>query len=71
MNDPQPIATAPQNGTVILTNDGPARYVTGPGMWAPPGWYVCSPQGDVFECADHGFTPCFPALWVPLPDWMN
>jgi len=73
MNDPQPIATAPQNGTVILSNLGAVKYseyhIYNPG-W-PSGWYECTPGGDTFGDDYSEHVTCIPTLWVPLPEWMN
>jgi len=75
-NDPQPIATAPRDGTVILSDCGCVR-------WVPPNyddrkkgkldgkWRDCSPWGSDYECADYGYSYSEPKLWVPLPEWMK
>ena len=69
MNDPQPIATARKNGKAILTNCGIACFTTYHGR--KPQWVACDTGGEPFKCADEGYWPCIPTLWVPLPDWMN
>jgi hypothetical protein len=74
-NEPQPIESAPRDGTVILTNDGVATYVD-PKNWGSPvtkGWYTCTTQGDIPSCADYGMSisGISPTHWMPLPDWMH
>jgi hypothetical protein len=71
----QPIKDAPRDGTVILTNDGPARYVE-TGSWdepTPTGFYLCSPQGEIPKCEKEGIAIAFliPKKWIPLPEWMQ
>jgi len=74
MNDPQPIATAPKDGTVILTDCGCAMFID-QAYWGPRSgkgkWAECSPWGDPDHCADDGTIYCSPKLWVPLPEWMK
>lgn len=79
MNKPQPIDTAPTDGTVILTDAGIVCAWTNPN-WDKVEWMRCTPQGDELSPADydsplHMFdaTPYNPqpTLWVPLPDWIN
>jgi hypothetical protein len=69
MNDPQPISTAPRDGTVILSDCGCVRWVSG--YRRHPGWVACSPCDYVFECADEGAWSENPKLWTPLPEWMK
>jgi len=75
MSEQQPIKNAPRDGSVILTNDGPARYVD-TGSWGEPtpiGWYLCSPNGIIPTCSKEGIAIAFliPKLWIPLPKWMQ
>jgi hypothetical protein len=68
---PNPIDTAPRDGTVILTDDGFALYMDSK-LWGSPvnsGWVSCFPDGKVFDCADNGSYYCSPKLWEPVPEW--
>ncbi len=69
---PQPIETAPKDGTVILTDEGFVLYLDQK-RWGSPvphgKWALCDPGGYVFECADNGPFLCNPKLWEPVPDW--
>lgn len=68
---PQPIETAPKNGTVILTNCGLAKFKILE-TWTDPieGWSNCDSAGNVFQ--DEGLDyRCHPTLWTPLPEWIN
>jgi hypothetical protein len=60
VNDPQPIKTAPKDGTPILSNLGVIFWVkleSGNGFW-------------LFQ--DHETEwGLVPTLWVPVPDWMK
>lgn len=66
---PQPIETAPRDGTPILTDRGILR-------WAHyrRDWEFCTPTSDEL-CQDNGsYVPLAgfrPTLWEPLPDWMQ
>lgn len=69
---PQPIDTAPRDGTVVLTDTGFAVYVDQK-CWGSPvtnGWVECDPFGKIYDCADNGWWHCFPQSWVPVPDWI-
>lgn len=74
MMNPQPIESAPRDGTVILTDCGCAMYLD-QCYWGSPvpsgRWAECSPGGTPDECADNGIFTCSPSLWVPLPEWMK
>lgn len=67
----QPISTAPQDGTVILTDEGTACYVN-QRYWASPvtsGWYLCAidsqPNWDCDEdMADQALSPTY---WMSIP----
>lgn len=70
---PQPIDTAPRDGTVILTDCGFARFLDAR-RWASPiteGWVECDPFGHIYECADNGEWYCSPKLWQPVPEWIG
>lgn len=71
--EPQPIESAPRDGTVILTDRGFARYVD-QRHWGSPvenGWVECSPDGSIYECADNGEWYCSPKIWTPVPTWIQ
>ena len=67
MNSWQPISTAPKDGTVILTNDGTARYTTE--KHRTNGWYLCFMDGVIPHCADDGrfISEADPTEWMPIP----
>jgi len=71
---PQPIETAPKDGTTILTDCGFARYLDQRHYWGSPvkdgTWVECRPDGDVYRCADEGNWYCNPKLWIPVPAWI-
>jgi len=66
---PQPIETAPKDGTVILTDSGVALW--NGSRWPRASWIACDPQGASYECEDYGSFALEPTLWTPLPDWMK
>jgi hypothetical protein len=55
------IVTAPRDGTVVLTNEGTARYVSKE-RWA-------FTDGNIPSCADNGMdiSSLEPTLWMQLP----
>lgn len=69
-----PIATAPKDGSVILTECGFARYLN-QRQWGSPvahgKWASCDPQGNIFDCADNGDYLCEPERWTPVPEWIQ
>ena len=70
--NPQPIDTAPKDGTVILTDCGFAKYIN-PNQWGSPvkeGWAECDPFANIYECADSGMWYCNPKRWTSVPDWI-
>jgi len=78
MDNPQPIATAPRDGTVIITDYGIACFMTPAechGYWGhqyPDGrWVLCSTGGAWEEDSDYGVRVVPPSRWVPLPEWMK
>jgi hypothetical protein len=70
---PQPIETAPKNGTTILSNLGLVIYIN-PKSWGSPvkkGWAnVDSYNGNVFDDSDYGILYCSPTKWLPVPKWI-
>lgn len=64
----QPIETAPKDGTVILTDDGTAKYANFWGIY--PGWYLCTTYGDIPSCADNGYgiSAVSPIKWMRIPE---
>lgn len=71
--EPQPIETAPKDGTVILTDCGFCKYrkIT---WWSGKGdgkWVECDPFGSIYECADNGPWVCEPKFWTPVPEWIG
>lgn len=62
---PQPIETAPKDGTTILTDCGFANWQT---TWKR--WVECDPNGYVYDCADNGPWECNPLVWEPVPEWV-
>jgi hypothetical protein len=65
------IVTAPRDGTVVLTDEGTARYVS-QNHWASPvtdGWYLSDTSGNIPICADNGMgiSSIEPTLWMSLP----
>lgn len=69
---PEPISTAPKDGTAILTDCGFALYIN-PKHWGSPikeGWAECDPFEHIYECADNGWWYCEPKQWEPVPQWI-
>ena len=71
---PQPIDTAPKDGTVILTDCGVVRWIDLYRHGWPKGrvdWVTCSAAG-VWTIDRLGrVNNQFPSLWCPLPEWMR
>lgn len=71
---PQPISTAPLDGTAVLTDCGFALFMV-QAHWgsAVPDrkWVECDPFGNPYECADNGYWTCTPKLWEPVPEWIR
>ena len=74
MAKPQPIETAPRDGTVILTDEGLALFAQ-PSSWDSderfPQWLTCDAYGQAFLSSSETEISCFPTKWTPLPDWMK
>lgn len=71
MSNWDPIATAPKNGTVILTDEGTSCYLD-QRNWGSPvknGWYLCFADGNIPCCADDGMSisAIDPKVWMKLP----
>lgn len=67
---PQPIETAPKDGTPILTDVGIVRSPYPKQQRKRVVWYFCDSRGDEFT--DEGYEcEASPTLWEPLPDWMK
>jgi hypothetical protein len=69
---PQPIDTAPKDGTAILTDEGVVAWNDLWYRW----WYVYLNGSEM--CIDpqavssgHCTDRPQPTLWTPLPDWMK
>lgn len=75
MDNPQPIETAPTDGTVILTDAG-IVYAFVPSCPAARAWVGefewirCTPRGEELLLDDCHEEPK-PTLWAPLPAWIN
>jgi len=65
---PQPIETAPKDGSVILSDCGTVCYVV-KDTWSriPTGWYRCNLEGEIARCADEGYGVSReePKTWLP------
>ncbi len=72
-NMPQPIETAPKDGTVILTECGFVLYIDQKNWGSPVrnGWACCTPREEIFDCADNGNYYCEPKFWEPVPQWIT
>lgn len=70
---PQPISSAPRDGTVILTDYGFVMFMSQK-QWGSPvpngEWVECDPFGHPYHCADNGYWSCTPNLWTPVPEWI-
>lgn len=72
---PQPIATAPNDETVILTDCGFCRcnfsYTVARGP-IKIGYVECDPFGRIYECETNGIGKfyCDPEFWEPVPSWI-
>lgn len=69
----KPIASAPMDGTVILSDVGCVMYVD-QAQWGSPkkrGWRYCDSRGDIFNCADNGDYSAEPKVWAHLPAFMK
>lgn len=68
----QPIATAPRDSTVILTNIGTACFMDKQAVKYGPykvGFYLCTTGGSIPFCADFGIEASLiePKYWTTLP----
>ena len=66
--DPQPIETAPKDGTVILTDKGTAKYFDageGTRYCRLTKWWLCV-VGDT-EGISEEFVNISPTCWIPMP----
>lgn len=61
------IDSAPMDGTVILTDEGTAKYADHWGI--DKGWYLCTTHGDIAHCADDGYivSSVSPKRWTYIP----
>ena len=68
---PQPIESAPTNGTPVLTDCGFALCISPSDHWGLEfGRVECDPFGNIYECADSGYWHCNPKMWEPVPQWI-
>jgi hypothetical protein len=76
MSNAQPIATAPKDGTVILTDRGTACYKCFNFYPKPTPkdyrWYLCDETGEVPSCADdfYDISEIEPTMWMPFPKFV-
>lgn len=74
LNNPQPIDTAPKDGTVILTDCGLVKS-TNMIQLASRGeeqvWVLCTSNGNIYEDSDYGPITESPKLWIALPAWVK
>jgi len=65
VSEPQPIETAPRDGTIILTDAGVCQS-------SRNGWIACTVDGwDLCNSSEQSASKQSPTLWTPLPDWMK
>ena len=71
--NPQPIETAPKDGTPILTDAGFCLYRDkyGYGSACTGTWLLCDPWGHIWDDTAWGPTEALPKLWTPVPDWIK
>ena len=64
----KPIASAPRDGTVILTDAGTVCYVDQSGWGGPvtDGWWLCEP-GCQPQMPEDMYPVC-PTKWAPIPE---
>lgn len=69
MNDWKPIATAPLDGTVVLTEEGSCCYVAQAGWGCPvtEGWYLCRPGCQPDLGSNDEVFPLSPRWWMDYP----
>lgn len=68
MTTPQPIDTAPRDGTVILTDCGIAALFDADSIHEH--WLLCSSNGMLLDGDEDAFE-CEPEWWAPLPAWVK
>lgn len=59
------IDTAPKDGSIVLTGDGTATYVTGANS---EGWFLCNFNGGIPSCCEEGIEVArlHPVIWRDL-----
>jgi hypothetical protein len=67
--NPQPIETAPKDGTVILTDAGFCLYDKD--CYGVGKWFLCSQWGTIIDDTTWGPCQALPKLWTPVPDWIK
>ncbi len=74
MDKPKPIATAPRDGSVILSDCGLVRLLD-QARWGSPvphgEWALCDSSGQVYSDSEDGILIENPKLWVPKPEWIQ